>query len=178
MGQEASTSSNIQPADIQIPTSLRPIHPFLEDAQRNLCNARKAEDPNMVQKRKKIAVSCINHAFKVWLYLASLSLVLPTSLFTPFSLTFFRSRTSPQLMNILNLEWDAEGRACLDTFRLIRDSLSSELGLPVDPSTVLQEYVPRAPFPSHEIIVAEVSDEWHDTTRHMTPSFPISSHSI
>ena len=65
MGQEASTSSNIQPADIQIPTSLRPIHPFLEDAQRNLCNARKAEDPSMVQKRKKIAVSCINHAFKV-----------------------------------------------------------------------------------------------------------------
>ena len=37
MGQEASTTNGFQsPADITIPTSLRPIHPFLEDAQRNL----------------------------------------------------------------------------------------------------------------------------------------------
>ena len=44
MGQEVSSSNSAQsPADIQIPTSLRPIHPFLEDAQRNLCNARKAD---------------------------------------------------------------------------------------------------------------------------------------
>ena len=127
MGQEVSSSNSAQsPADIQIPTSLRPIHPFLEDAQRNLCNARKADDPTLIQKRKKIAVACINHAFK--------------------------------LMNILNLEWDAEGRACLDTFRVIRDSLSAELGFPVDPATVLQEYAARPPYPSHEIIVAEADE--------------------
>ena len=40
MGQEVSFGSTNyafqSPADIVIPTSLRPIHPFLEDAQRNL----------------------------------------------------------------------------------------------------------------------------------------------
>ena len=66
MGVDASTANTIQsPADIPIPTSLRPIHPFIEDAQRNLCNARKADDPSVVQKRKKVAVACINHGFKV-----------------------------------------------------------------------------------------------------------------
>jgi hypothetical protein len=59
-------------------------------------------------------------------------------------------------VNILNLEWDTEGRQCLDTFRVIRDSLSEELSLPVDQACVLQEYVPRQPFPSHDIIIAEV----------------------
>ena len=63
---------------------------------------------------------------------------------------------SIQLMNILNLEWDAEGRHCLYTFRAIRDSLSAELNLLVDQACVLQEFVPRQPLPSHEVIVAEV----------------------
>jgi hypothetical protein len=67
-----------------------------------------------------------------------------------------RSDTHVQLVNILNLEWDTEGRQCLDTFRVIRDSLSEELSLPVDQACVLQEYVPRQPFPSHDIIIAEV----------------------
>lgn len=61
-----------------------------------------------------------------------------------------------KLVNILNLEWDNEGRQCLETFRLIRDSLSAELGIVVDVAHVLQEYVARQPFPSHEIIIAEV----------------------
>ena len=59
-------------------------------------------------------------------------------------------------MNILNLEWDADGRQCLDTFRQIRDTLSEDLGLVIDPASVLQEYSARQPFPSHEIIIAEV----------------------
>jgi hypothetical protein len=59
-------------------------------------------------------------------------------------------------MNILNLEWDQEGRQCLDTFRVIRDTLSGELAIPIDPAAVLKEYSPRQPFPSHEIIIAEV----------------------
>lgn len=82
------------------------------------------------------------------------------SLITPFPacLTLFsHSQLFMQLMNILNLEWDTDGRHCLDTFRAIRDSLSAELGLPVDPAAVLQEFAARPPFPSHEIIVAEVS---------------------
>ena len=61
-----------------------------------------------------------------------------------------------QLMNILNLEWDAEGRSCLETFRVIRDSLSTEFGLPIEQASILQEYANRPPYPSHEIIIAEV----------------------
>jgi hypothetical protein len=61
-----------------------------------------------------------------------------------------------QLLNILNLEWDPEGRLCLDTFRVIRDTLSGELSIPVDPAAVLKEFSPRQPYPSHEIIIAEV----------------------
>jgi hypothetical protein len=37
MGSEVSTVNGLHsPADIPIPASLRPVHPFLEDAQRNL----------------------------------------------------------------------------------------------------------------------------------------------
>ena len=39
---------------------------------------------------------------------------------------------------------------------MIRDSLSEELNIMVDPAAVLKEYVARQPFPSHEIIIAEV----------------------
>ena len=42
---------------------------------------------------------------------------------------------------------------------MIRDSLSEELNIMVDPAAVLKEYVARQPFPSHEIIIAEVG-EW------------------
>ena len=54
------------------------------------------------------------------------------------------------------MEWDMEGRQCLETFRAIRDTLSEELGQVIDQASVLQEYVARQPFPSHEIIIAEV----------------------
>jgi hypothetical protein len=60
-------------------------------------------------------------------------------------------------VNILNLEWDSEGRQCLDTFRVIRDTLSEELNIVVAQAYLLQEYVARQPFPSHEIIIAEVN---------------------
>lgn len=39
---------------------------------------------------------------------------------------------------------------------MIRDSLSEELNILIDPAAVLKEYVARQPFPSHEIIIAEV----------------------
>lgn len=41
---------------------------------------------------------------------------------------------------------------------MIRDNLSEELNIITDPAAVLHEYVPRQPFPSHEIIIAEVED--------------------
>jgi hypothetical protein len=63
-----------------------------------------------------------------------------------------------QLIAIFNLEWDAEGRTCLHTFRSIRDSLSTEMDLPLSPSTgVLEEFdQSKTVLPSYEIIVAEV----------------------
>jgi hypothetical protein len=61
-----------------------------------------------------------------------------------------------KLLNILNLEWDEEGRVCLETFRAIRDQLSSELSQPIDPAAILKEHEDRPAFPSHDIIIAEV----------------------
>ena len=63
---------------------------------------------------------------------------------------------SAQLVNILNMEWDIDAMQCLESFRVIRDSLSAELNLPVNQAYVLQGNVLRQPFPSHEIIIAEV----------------------
>lgn len=39
---------------------------------------------------------------------------------------------------------------------MIRDTLSEELSIVVAQAYLLQEYVARQPFPSHEIIIAEV----------------------
>ena len=54
------------------------------------------------------------------------------------------------------MEWDIDAMRCLESFRVIRDSLSAELNLPVNQAYVLQGNVLRQPFPSHEIIIAEV----------------------
>jgi hypothetical protein len=40
---------------------------------------------------------------------------------------------------------------------VIRDTLSEELNIVVAQAYLLQEYVARQPFPSHEIIIAEVN---------------------
>ena len=63
-----------------------------------------------------------------------------------------------QLITILNLEWDADGRACLNTFQNIRDSLSVELNIPQSANVgLLEEYdAKKIALPSYEIIVAEV----------------------
>ena len=71
---------------IDIPPSLRAVYPFLYDAQRNFGNSTKAQvSGGTANGRKRIAVSCINHALA--------------------------------LIQVLNLELDAEGKACLDKFR-------------------------------------------------------------
>ena len=51
--------------ECDIPTSLRPVYPFLNDAQRNLSNSQKATSPKEAVCRKRIAAASITHAFKV-----------------------------------------------------------------------------------------------------------------
>mmetsp|Transcript_28811 Transcript_28811/g.27602 ORF Transcript_28811/g.27602 Transcript_28811/m.27602 type:complete len:975 (-) Transcript_28811:99-3023(-) len=76
MGQDVSSilkggfdnlkNVEVDPSDIYIPVSMRPILPFLEDALRNLCNAKVApENSGLALGKIKLAIACINHAFKV-----------------------------------------------------------------------------------------------------------------
>lgn len=53
------------PIDCDIPPSLRPIYPFLNDAQRCMLNAQKASSTIEAVSRKKMAVACINHGFRL-----------------------------------------------------------------------------------------------------------------
>jgi hypothetical protein len=68
-GEEAiDRNSNQSPAEIVIPITLRPVLPFLEDAQRYLCNTRGVyadANPTVTRSRKRVAVACIDHAFRV-----------------------------------------------------------------------------------------------------------------
>eukprot|EP01038_Epipyxis_sp_PR26KG_P006797 gene6797-9310_t len=50
---------------IFIPSSLRTIQPFLEDTQKFIRNAYKSKDSSNSYKYMKVALSCINHAFKL-----------------------------------------------------------------------------------------------------------------
>lgn len=122
-------------------------------------------NPALHLRRKRVAFACINHAFKVTrgyieLHCCSLLFIpLHRCMLTKADKNPFQSwhiRTIAQLVNILNMEWDTDAMRCLDSFRVIRDSLSGELNLPVDQEYVLQGNVLRQPFPSHEIIIAEV----------------------
>lgn len=125
---------------------LKFVYNFLTDS-----NARNIVDNlALVQSRKRVAVACINHAFKV------LGAFYEKPETKQLKLKYFPIPCLYQLVNILNLEWDSEGRQCLDTFRVIRDTLSEELSIVVAQAYLLQEYVARQPFPSHEIIIAEV----------------------
>lgn len=63
MGAEASQYSTLSVIDI--PPSLRPVYPFLCDAQRNFANSAKPQPPLSSAGRKRVAVACINHALSL-----------------------------------------------------------------------------------------------------------------
>lgn len=125
MGADQSVAFGL--SFIDIPPSLRAVYPFLYDAQRNVGHSSKSTfDNGSTMGRKRIAVSCINHA---------LSLIL-----------------------ILNLELDAEGKACIEKFRAIRNQLAIDLNAPIDPRAELGSVVnhqKRQPYQSHELLIAE-----------------------
>jgi hypothetical protein len=50
---------------ILIPSTLRTIQPFLEDAQKFIRNAYKNKDGPNSSKYMKVSLSCINYAFKL-----------------------------------------------------------------------------------------------------------------
>ena len=112
---------------IEIPASLRSVFPFLYDAQRCFSNSRQAHYANTAAGRCRVAISCINKAFG--------------------------------LLTILNIELDGDAHACLDKFRLIRSQLFADLGIQIDPTSTRIDLVyqpDRPPYPSHEILIAEV----------------------
>lgn len=65
MGADMQKEAFPVPIDCDIPPSLRPIFPFLNDAQRCMLNAQNATSPAAAAGRKKIAVACINHGFRL-----------------------------------------------------------------------------------------------------------------
>lgn len=121
MGADQSQYTGLSVIDI--PPSLRPVYPFLYDAQRNFGNSSKPQPAPSSAGRKRVAVLCINHA---------LSLIVA-----------------------LNLDLDAEGRACLDKFRLARNQLSADLGIAVDPKAEAMLDPKRQPYQSHDLLIAE-----------------------
>lgn len=124
MGQDQSSPGGLT---IDIPPSLRAVYPFLYDAQRNFSNATKPMQTGGGSSagRKRIAVTCINHAIS--------------------------------LIYVLNLDLDADGKACLDKFRHVRNQLSLELGIPHDPRAE-QEMIAHSQkrqYQSHDLLIAE-----------------------
>jgi hypothetical protein len=111
-------------AFVDIPPSLRAVYPFLYDAQRNFSNSTKPQTAGGTPLgRKRVAVSCINHALS--------------------------------LVQVLNLDLDADGKACLDKFRLVRNQLCSELGIPIDARVETQDGQAKKQYQSHELLIAE-----------------------
>ena len=61
-----------------------------------------------------------------------LSIYLFIYLFIPFCFDSIWFHSLFQLMSVLNIPWDEEGRGCLNTFKNIRNSLSIELRINPD----------------------------------------------
>ena len=102
MGNDMQKDAYHVPVDCDIPPSLRPIFPFLNDAQRCMLNAQKASSPMEAKGRKKMAVSCINHGFRL---LNVLSLEIDSQGFAVLD-TFRNARN--KICNELNIHIDPE----------------------------------------------------------------------
>ena len=61
---DSKRSENSEFGQIYIPSSLRTVQPFLDDAQKFMRFAKNKSGPGAI-KFKRIAISCINAAFKV-----------------------------------------------------------------------------------------------------------------
>jgi hypothetical protein len=123
-----SATGELPTQSIEIPPSLRSVFPFLYDAQRCFLNAHSSHYAHNAAARGRIAISNINKAFG--------------------------------LLTILNLDLDGDALACLDKFRLMRSQMYSDLGVQIDVASAGVDFVfqpGRAPYPSHEILIAEVS---------------------
>mmetsp|Transcript_14897 Transcript_14897/g.13466 ORF Transcript_14897/g.13466 Transcript_14897/m.13466 type:complete len:810 (+) Transcript_14897:330-2759(+) len=123
--------------NISIPSSLRPVYPFLYDAHRLLRTVKK--EPAVAVNKKRLALSCINHGFK--------------------------------LLIVLNIEFDADAKECLQKFNDLRNQLGKELGVALEP---LPQYIPttdKPAFPSHEILLAEADSVLALAEDQMTEGF-------
>jgi calcium-dependent protein kinase len=58
-------SRDLKSLALDIPSSLRPIQPFLYDAQRGIINLQKPQNEGSVMSRKKVVVHCVNHGIRL-----------------------------------------------------------------------------------------------------------------